>query len=306
MLRAARRAILAAMSEMILLSNASGDSARVDTFGAELTAWRAGGVDLVWAKDPKIWDQSAPILFPVVGWTRDGTTRVAGKSYPLALHGFAWRKQFSVADRREDFVRLELAADAETRALYPFDFRLEVEFRLSPGGLENALIVTNNGEEPLPYACGLHPAIRWPLADSTAQHGVVFEKPERAEVPVIAPGGLFSRRARPVPLDGRFLPLTRELMAHDALVFLNANSKSIAFDNGAGARLVAEFEDFPHIAFWSLPPAPDLCIEPWTGHGDPEDFFGELAEKPSMRRLAPGATARHAATFRFERTGATT
>jgi galactose mutarotase-like enzyme len=165
--------------------------------------------------------------------------------------------------------------------------------------------LTNSGGTPLPYACGLHPAIRWPFGGSAAPHAIMFEKPERAEVPVIAPGGLISRRARPVPLEGRILPLTPELLANDALVFLNANSKSLAFDNGAGARLVMELEDFPHIAFWSLPPAPYLCIEPWTGHGDPEDFFGELAERPSMRLLPPGESARHSATFRFERTSET-
>ena len=159
---------------MIPLTNDEGDSAEIDSFGAELMAWRASGVDLVWAKDPKVWDQSAPILFPVVGWTRDGTARVNGKTYPLSLHGFAWKKQFAVAERRRDFLRLELAADEETRALYPFEFRLAVEFRLLPGGLENALIVTNSGGTPLPYACGLHPAIRWPFGGSTgaARHCV--------------------------------------------------------------------------------------------------------------------------------------
>ena len=139
---------------MILLTNDGGDSAEIDSFGAELMSWRASGVDLVWAKDPKIWNQSAPILFPVVGWTRDGTARVDGKTYPLSLHGFAWKKQFAVAERRGDFLRLELAADEETRALYPFDFRLAVEFRLLPGGLENALIVTNSGGRPCPTPAG--------------------------------------------------------------------------------------------------------------------------------------------------------
>jgi galactose mutarotase-like enzyme len=293
--------MLAPMSDTILLTNTAGDTAEIDSFGAELMSWRAGGVDLIWAKDAAIWDQSAPILFPVVGWTRDGTARVNGMAYPLSLHGFAWKKQFAVVERRRDFLRLELEADEETRALYPFEFRLAVEFTLLPSGLENTLIVINSGETPLPYACGLHPAIRWPLDGSAARHAIVFEKPERAEVPIIAPGGLFSRRERPVPLEGRVLPLTPELLADEALVFLNAASKSLALDNGAGARLVLELDDFPHIAFWSLPPAPYLCIEPWTGHGDPEDFFGELAEKPSMRLLPPRASARHSVTFRFER-----
>jgi galactose mutarotase-like enzyme len=294
------------MNETILLSNGAGDRATINTFGAELMSWSAGGVDLVWPRNPKIWDQSAPILFPVVGWTRDGKARVGGKDFPLSLHGFAWKKQFSTGEQALDFLRLELEADDETRSLYPFSFQLAVEFRLLPRGLENALVVTNKGPAPLPYACGLHPAFNWPLDGSVVPHSIVFDQPERGEVPVIAPGGLFSSRTRPVPMRGDRLPLSQELLKDEALCFLNANSRSLAFDNGAGSRLTAELEDFPHIAFWSLPPAEYLCIEAWTGHGDPEDFFGELAEKPSMRLLAPGKSSRHAAIFRFERTGAFT
>lgn len=293
------------MTEAIALKNAAGDAAAVNPFGAELMAWRSFGVDLIWAKDPKIWDQSAPILFPVVGWTREGAVRVKGETYPLALHGFAWRKSFHISERTADFLRLDLVADAETRRLYPFDFRFSVEFLLLPGALENALVVENTGARPLPYACGLHPAFRWPLAGSTAPHSIAFEEPESPEVPVIGPGGLLSFDKRTLPMQGRVLPLQPELFARDALVFLNRRSRRLAFDNGVGARLTVEMEEFPHIGFWTLPPAPYLCIEPWTGHGDPEDFFGDLFEKPSMRLLQPGESARHAAIFRFEPAQAT-
>jgi galactose mutarotase-like enzyme len=291
------------MTDLLLLSNAAGDSASILPFGAELSAWRAGGVDLIWAKDPMVWDQTAPVLFPVVGWTRDGCVRVEGRSYPLALHGFAWKRRFEIAERRDDFLRLALTDDAETRALYPFAFRFEVEFRLLPGALENALVVTNTDERPLPYACGLHPAFRWPLPGPPAPHAIVFEAEERAEVPVIAPGGLISRETKATPLSGRRLPLAPELFARDALCFFNINSRRLAFENDAGARLTVALDDFPHIGFWTLPPAPYLCVEPWTGHGDPVGFDGDLYDKPSIRILAPRASARHAATFAFERSG---
>lgn len=289
------------MSDAILLE-ADGDSAEILPFGAELSAWRAEGVDMVWGKDPKIWDQTAPILFPVVGWTRDGRVTVEGKTYPLALHGFAWKKKFEIAERRADYLRLLLLDDAETHALYPFAFRFEVEFRLRRGALDNHLIVTNTDQRPLPYACGLHPAFRWPLAGSAAKHAIVFEQAENPDVPVIGPGGLFSKPVRKTPLEGNRLPLEPQMFARDALCFLNLNSRSLVFDNGDGARLRVTLEDFPHVGFWTLPPAPYLCIEPWTGFGDPEDFHGDLYEKPSMRILAPGARARHGACFAFERT----
>jgi len=293
------------MTDAILLHSAGGDSASILLHGAELSSWRARGVDLIWAKDPAVWDQTAPVLFPVVGWTRDGRVRVAGRDYPLALHGFAWKKTFRAAEIGPDFARLALVDDDETRALYPFAFRFEVEFRLQDGALVNELIVTNTGDAPLPYACGLHPAFRWPFAGSAAPHSLIFDKDERAEVPIIGAGGLFSKPIRPVPLENRRLPLARDLFTRDALCFLNKNSDRLVFDNGAGSRLHVEMRDFPHLGFWTLPPAQYLCIEPWTGHGDPEDFRGDIYEKPSMRLLAPGASARHGATFRFEKADAT-
>ncbi len=291
---------LYAMSETILLTRPNGDCAQVKLLGAELHQWRTRDVELIRELDETVWDQTAPVLFPVVGWTRNGEVRVDGQSYPLALHGFAWRKRFTVAEQREDFLRLALTDDAETRALYPFAFRLEVTFQLGDGRLENALIVTNAGDRPLPYACGLHPGFRWPFASSVKPHSIRFEKTERPEVPVIAPGGLFAAQKRSTPLKEGVLPLEPALFASDALCFLNINSQSLVFDNGAGARLHVALDDFPHVGFWTRPPAPYLCIEPWTGHGDPVDFTGELFEKPSMRQLAPGGVARHAATFSLE------
>ena len=62
--------------------------ALVAPLGAEARAWSVGGVELLWPGDPAIWNQISPILYPVVGWTRDGA-RVGGKFYALGLHGFA-------------------------------------------------------------------------------------------------------------------------------------------------------------------------------------------------------------------------
>ena len=46
--------------------------------GAEAIAWRVGDVELLWPGDPAIWSEISPILYPVVGWTRDGA-RVGGR-----------------------------------------------------------------------------------------------------------------------------------------------------------------------------------------------------------------------------------
>jgi galactose mutarotase-like enzyme len=279
----------------------SGDTvAEISCGGAELLRWDVGGEPLLWTPDTAIWAETAPILFPVVGWTRGGQVRVGGKTYPLGLHGFARRAAFQVARLAPDFVRLALDSTPETLALYPFDFRLCVDYRLEGPALSVGLSVTNRGTEPMPYACGLHPGFRWPLASgSKAGHRIIFDAREEPLVPEITSAGLFAKSRRSVPLEGHVLELTQELFAREALCFLNARSQGLRFEAEDGAALDVELGDFPHIALWTKPPAPFLAIEFWTGHGDPDGFDGDLSAKPSMRLLRPGESACHAARFTF-------
>jgi galactose mutarotase-like enzyme len=271
--------------------------ATVALAGAEARRWRVAGRDLLWPGDPAFWADISPILYPVVGWTRDGA-RVGGRQYALGLHGFARFEAFAVETARGHFVRLVLSDNERTRAVYPFAFALAVEYRLSEDALDMALEIANPGGGPAPYACGLHPGFRWPVGQKAREGAFVrFEKPERGEVPAIAPGGLIGKATKPLPLNGRDLPLSDALFANDALCFLDCASRSLAFHDGSGASITMEFPDYQHAALWTRPGAPFICLEAWTGYSDPDGFLGDLFDKPSMRVLAPGGRARHEARF---------
>ncbi|HUO54333.1 MAG TPA: aldose 1-epimerase family protein [Rhodoblastus sp.] len=275
--------------------SAGAATARIALRGAELKSWRPDGRELIWPGDARFWAESAPILFPVVGSTRDGIV-VDGRRYKLGLHGFARAEDFVAVEQAGDRVVLRLGAHARTRALYPFEFRIDVEYIIKNNKLSIILDVTNEDERPLPFACGLHPGFVWPLPGAEGRHVVRFDAEECAEVPVIAPGGLFSARHRPVPLRGRELALTPQLF-EEALCFLDVRSAGLEFAAEGGPSLRMELDNFPHVALWSRPGAPFLCLEAWTGHGDPEGFAGDIFAKPSMRLLAPGERARSAASF---------
>ena len=264
--------------------------------GAELQAWSVSGHQVLWSPDPAVWSSVAPILFPVVGWTRAGTIKVDGRAHPLGLHGFASQRRFAIETKAPASLSLIDRADDHTRALYPFDYRLTIEFALGDKTLSCTASVANEGTRPMPYAIGFHPGFRWP---SSAAASVVFDEAEDPSIPVITADGLFARQYRAAPLDGRRLALSRDLMAREALCFLESRSAGLTYEAAGFGRLRIEHEDFPHVALWSRPPSPFLCIESWTGHGDPEGFDGELRDKPSMRLLAPGASARHAARYTF-------
>ena len=229
-----------------------GARARIALRGAELRNWSVGGAPLLWEKDPAHWDETAPILFPIVGWTRGGA-RAAGKTFALGLHGFARAMNLSVEALEPARARLALPSNEESLALYPFPFRLCVEYSLCEDSLTTSLTVENRGEGPMPYACGLHPGFRWPDA-ARGDAAILFSEAEDPFVPEISPRGLFLKSQRPVPLNGRNLALTPALFAAEALCFLNARSSSLRFQHG-GAALSIEPSDFPHFALWSTPPA---------------------------------------------------
>ena len=282
-----------------LVPLASGSArAAISTLGAEPREWRVEDNTLLWPGDPAWWEKQSPILFPVVGWTRNGEMRIKGKRYPLGLHGFASTQEFEITQSAPQSVTLRLSDNAATRALYPFAFVLEVAYTLSAASLAARFTVHNPGAELMPYALGLHPGFVFPLAGSSPQeHDVLFDKRVSPKVPRIAPGGLIARAFRDIPLQNGRLRLAPELFSNDALCFFDVASTDVAYVNGRGQGIAISVEDFPHIALWTKPGAPFLCIECWTGYSDPEDFAGEIFEKPSMRLLGPGASARHGVTY---------
>jgi galactose mutarotase-like enzyme len=270
-----------------------GAEAEIALRGAEPVRWRVGGRDLLWSGDPAHWSYHAPILFPVVGASRDGRIGIGGRSYPMPQHGFARVSDFALVERDEASARLRLLDTDDTRASFPFAFRLDIVATLAADSLALDFEVSNTGADAMPYALGFHPAFPWPLAGpGKAGHRVAFEAAERPTVPEVAPGGLLARTTREVPLQGRILPLDPELFT-EALVFLEARSRSFGFEGPDEAAIALRAENFPHLAVWSRPDAPFLSLETWTGHADWEDANGDLAARASMIRLEGGDARRH-------------
>ncbi len=284
------------MSETIEIRAADGTSARIALRGAEPVSWQVGGREYLWNGDPEHWNRHAPWLFPVVGASAGGVVRVGDARYPMAQHGFARDMPFTVVTQTEDAVTLRLEDGEATRPHYPFAFRLDIDARVDAGRLLFVCRVENTGEVPLPYGLGFHPAFPWPFADGERRAGggyhVVFDETESPEVPEIAEGGLLAAATRSVPLVDTTLPLDPELF-EEALVFLNAKSRSMRFVGPGDKAIALAVEDFPHFAIWTKPTAPFLSLECWTGHADRAGFSGELAERDSQRVLAPGTQALH-------------
>ena len=267
-------------------------SAAINPYGAELTHLRdADGRELMTDADPAFWTGHAPILFPVIGVTNGGVIRVDGTTYPMPKHGFARHSLFEVTAAAPDRVTLALANSDETRASYPFAFRLEITFAIAGATLSIEARIRNAGDRPMPAQFGFHPAFAWPLpyGEPRAAHRITFDADEPGMLKEIAPDGCIAPAERPSPLDGRVLHLRDALFEDDALVWDPIHSQRVHYGAAQGPSLDIRFPDTPRLGVWTRPGAHYVCVEPWHGIADPQGFTGELRDKPGVFVVEPGA-----------------
>ncbi|MEJ2409222.1 MAG: aldose 1-epimerase family protein [Novosphingobium sp.] len=286
---------------MEFVTISSGDlTARINPFGAELWSLTdAQGREFMTDGDPAFWPGHAPLLFPVVGGLHANRYRLDGQEYELPRHGFARRSTFETVEAAEGRARFRLRDSAETRAVYPFAFALEMTFVLDGTTLHMAATVRNSGDAALPFSFGYHPAFAWPLPGGAdkADHVIAFASPEPQPVRRVDPvTGLLLPEGEPSPVEGYHLTLDAALFEADAMIWTDLASRSLTFGTPGGAQLAMAFPDTPMLGLWQKPGAPFLCKEPWHGHADPVGFTGDFREKPGLENLEPGA----ARTFRMD------
>lgn len=284
------------MSDQLVSIASDGLTARINPLGAELWSLQgAGGRDLMTDADPRWWTGRAPLLFPFVGRSRGDVYRIDGREYAMPQHGFARRMAFSQVEHRPEAVTFRLEADASTRTVYPFDFRLDMRFAVAGETLMMTATVMNRGEADMPFSFGYHPAFAWPLSFGGAveEHVVEFEKVEAAPIRKVGEEpGLIARESAASPVEGDVLHPTHAMFEGDALIWDRLESRSLLWGAPGRTRLKIDFPDTPWLGLWQKPGARYLCVEPWAGMADLVGFEGDVWDKQGVMRLPPGEERR--------------
>lgn len=271
----------------------------VNELGAQLHSIKRQGslLEYLWQGDSKSWGRQAPILFPFVGRLKNDQYTFAGKTYHQTQHGFARDRRFTVVEQESDRVVFEQHDDAQTRAAYPFAFRLFVIMEL----VDDRIMIDYRVENPatkqaMLYAIGAHPGFNMPL---TA--GAKFDQLQLTVQPVgeysrIVLQGPYNDSNHPQLIDmNKPLRLNHELFAHDAVIFKTAGSNFAAtlHDPAGKHGVTVTTRGTQYVGVWSAYPAKAnfVCVEPWWGIADNVNADGQLLHKQDLHRLAPGQTA---------------
>lgn len=260
--------------------------------GAMLTSVQKDGVEYLWQGDPAYWAGQAPVCFPICG-TLIGDRAVAfGKPCAMRRHGIARISPFSLEKHGANEVSFVQVSDENTRAMYPFDYRLRVRYVVLADRLTCIYEVQNTGGGPMPFVIGGHPAFNCPLlpGEDFSDYAVTFDKPiEQAALRPDVHTGLVDVEKRFSVLQSGRLALTHELFVQDALIFdrIAAKSATLMGPGGRGVRL--DFQDFDNLLVWSSANGgPFVALEPWSGISNCSDEDEVLEHKRGMTVLSPG------------------
>lgn len=283
---------------MIVTLKNSKFTAQVDSLGAQLISLKDDkGTEYIWQRDPAHWVNCSPLLFPIVGNCRYGKAMIDGQWYEIPKHGFCKITDFSVEQKSESCAAFTICDTKETRAMYPYAFRLTLTYTLTGDGLHMDYQVENTDSKAICYELGAHPGFNCPLAEGESFDDYVleFEKEETAASMVYDTDQMqFDVNDRVTQLDhSRVLPLSYDLFAKDAIFFDEIASRKVALkDPATGKGVEVDYRDFETIAFWTAMPSkgPFLCIEPWNGSAIRSDEDDNFANRHFLQTLEVGET----------------
>lgn len=270
--------------------------------GAMLNSLNKNNTEYLWQGDAKYWAGQAPVCFPITGVLPNGEMEAFGKRCTMKRHGVARINPFEVLEQHKNSVTFVQRSDENTKRDFPFDYELKIKYTINGDTVTNEYIVTNTGEDKLPFVIGGHPAFNCPLAkgEKFEDYKVVFDK--NITKPCLRPDhhtGLVNVFEKFDEMHGGdTLSLVHELFEEkDALIFENCEAKSATLIGKSGKGVKIEFQDMNNLLIWSaVGNAPFVALEPWTGLASCNDEDGLFEHKRGMTVLEKDETA----SFKFK------
>ena len=264
-------------------------SLTVAEHGAEITSIQLEGIERMWDADPAFWGRTAPVLFPIVGALKDNSYRYEGQTYSMGQHGFARDMDFALTDQTEDKLEFTLSDNEETYEKYPFHFQLQIIYEIFQNQCRVTWKVKNMDDKTMYFQIGGHPAFACPCEGGMIRDDYSVRAGEYPLLEVaFLENGLLSNEKE---LHSNEFVLEEDTFARDAFILQNETIGHLELVNHLSNQVkVRVSADVPAWGIWSTADkkAPFVCLEPWYGRCDKEDFEGELSEREYMQSLESG------------------
>lgn len=261
----------------------------INQLGAELSSIKDNktGQEYLWNADPTYWKRHSPILFPIVGSLKNQSYRYDDEVYSMSQHGFARDMEFTFFKLTKTEIWFQLEANEETLKMYPFEFTLEVGYQLIDRSITVMWKVVNTDSKKMYFSIGAHPAFLCPLNTNEKQsdYSIAFGTKKPIRYLTIDSNGLVIKKPETnqdtLPTNHGLLPIHPNLFDQDALIIENSGCHKVSLVTPDKKPYVTVSFDTPLFGLWSPAKinAPFVCIEPWYGRCDSNDFDGDLEDR---------------------------
>ena len=244
--------------------------------------------EIMWQGNPDYWTGKNPTLFPMVGntWTKDYEWH--GKKYAMKNHGLIRYAALQCIEHNDHSITMELKANEETKAQYPFDFTYQIQYILKENRLDILYNITNHSSEPMPFIFGLHPGFNVPVfADEMMEdYQIVWPCRENAVQVIKTENEMIEKE---VDLK-QWTVNHKDIYEAGTLIYRNLKSPYVDLV-GKHQIIRVSIAGYKYLALWSAANnAPFLCIEPWYGHGDFEANDLSFDKRLDTINLSPEKT----------------
>ena len=249
------------------------------------------GTEYMWNADSTYWNRTAPVLFPIVGSLKDKKFTAEGKEYSMSQHGFARDMDFKFVKQNNKSITFRLDSNKFTKELYPYDFSLEVSYKLDGYKLTCIWKVINIGDKEMHFQIGAHPAFMCPVDKKSKQseYFIAFDTDKPLKYSLLKDGLVSTDGGELVTEDG-VVAIDEHMFDNDALIFEGQGVKRVELCKPNKMVYVSVTFDAPLFGIWSPAGknAPFVCIEPWYGRADKTDFSGTIADRDYDNALPAG------------------
>lgn len=270
----------------------------ISSLGAEPQSLVFENREYLWQGDKTYWFRRAPLLFPMIGPTRDNKISVNGVLYDMPNNGFARDTEFTFVEKTDSSITFVLEDSEKSRKEnYPFGFILKVTYSLLPDGYSAKAEI--KAKDDLWYTFGWHPAFSLDIngeGTDLSTYSVHFSEKENCTKKT-AVNGVF--QYVPSFLNGDEFKLSRELTDYGAIILDGVKSREVTLTSTAGPHGVrATLGTMDTFTVWTCAPQHGqyVCLEPMVSFGDSERDL-EIKNMKETRELKRGESVVYTNTF---------
>ncbi|WP_066687479.1 aldose epimerase family protein [Christensenella intestinihominis] len=151
------------MKKLIIKDKKSGLLGEIlPDYGGMLTRLQYRGKEIIFFEEGMLHQSNilaggCPVLFPFPSRTAGDSYKSGGKIYSMPFHGLVKSAPFGVQDRTENSATLYITNnETSMKENFPFDFRLELTYKVEGNAAYFITTVRNRSSEAMPHYFGWH------------------------------------------------------------------------------------------------------------------------------------------------------